>query len=436
LNNPDQIPTPPAKDRLAAIRTTFKGTESTSKPVSKRANLASFGAFWIVVAGFTGHQLLAFYEVISPSVGGIFTTVSLFSILLSFFSMFGQRDFRVLRRSSVFKSFLGFTLLLVIVTAVGKLNTADPNILKSSLSAVIKFVAVFLISLNLDINSPFFSKFCAGFLGLTALAVGTQPSNAISSRYIQVADTSQYFQVNYQTLAALILIVLLCNIESKNRARLFFIFGTSVVILFQLGARFEFGAGLLVIAISEALRVRKSKALWLLVWAVGVLVAIFSLLERAGTSALWQGGSRITSVLSLSSDGSWVERQQLSLNALNTVLRNPLFGRYGSYPPGQYAHNLLSAWVDLSFLGFCLPIFILTRSAFATFSLVKRLPSASNSRTVFCSTVATIIAFLIAKDYTYILFPFSVGLYCRLTCFRWKEATPTSLGTLYLSKKR
>ena len=51
--------------------------------------------------------------------------------------------------------------------------------------------------------------------------------------------------------------------------------------------------------------------------------------------------------------------------ALNSIAADPIFGEYGSYyvlgSAGKYAHNILSAWVDLGILGFSLLVALLAR---------------------------------------------------------------------------
>jgi O-antigen ligase len=42
----------------------------------------------------------------------------------------------------------------------------------------------------------------------------------------------------------------------------------------------------------------------------------------------------------------------LNVQALETIAKYPLQGSYASYEPGSYAHNILSAWVDLGLFGF------------------------------------------------------------------------------------
>jgi O-antigen ligase len=96
-----------------------------------------------------------------------------------------------------------------------------------------------------------------------------------------------------------------------------------------------------------------------------------------------------------------------------TVTSNPVLGDYGSYPVGEYAHNLFSVWVDLGLLGFLL---------FSTLLLVPlvHLLTQFNARArdpeyVLALTVLilSIALFLTSKNFTYQLLPVAVGLYSR-----------------------
>ncbi len=63
--------------------------------------------------------------------------------------------------------------------------------------------------------------------------------------------------------------------------------------------------------------------------------------------------------------------------AINTIAANPVLGDYASYPAGDYAHNVLSAWVDLGLFGF---IFLIALLLLPALSLIPRgLSGASTS---------------------------------------------------------
>lgn len=61
--------------------------------------------------------------------------------------------------------------------------------------------------------------------------------------------------------------------------------------------------------------------------------------------------NRILELLDLSHSTSANKRQQLTVHAMQSIAAHPILGDYGSYKPGHYSHNVLSAWVDLGMFG-------------------------------------------------------------------------------------
>lgn len=70
--------------------------------------------------------------------------------------------------------------------------------------------------------------------------------------------------------------------------------------------------------------------------------------------------SRASELLELSSSSSWNSRSDLSVEALNIIKSNPIFGKFDYYSDqGGYAHNILSAWTSFGIIGFTLYSFLL-----------------------------------------------------------------------------
>jgi hypothetical protein len=126
--------------------------------------------------------------------------------------------------------------------------------------------------------------------------------------------------------------------------------------------------------------------------------------------------SRILELFELSISASALDRAHLTDVALVTISQNPLLGSYGSYfvtesDVGSYAHNLLSAWVNLGFIGFI---------AYALFTslgavLILRLGRApivrrSNSwRFALLLSAYILLAYVLSRNYLDELFGFFVG---------------------------
>jgi len=116
--------------------------------------------------------------------------------------------------------------------------------------------------------------------------------------------------------------------------------------LFLNTARSEFAALMFTIPLVEFYYSRY-KLFFLL--AAAMLAALLGLYFDQILASL--PSNRILELLDLSHSTSANKRHQLTVHALQTIAAHPVFGDYASYKPGYYAHNALSAWVDLGLFG-------------------------------------------------------------------------------------
>mgnify|MGYP006331453811 FL=1 len=118
---------------------------------------------------------------------------------------------------------------------------------------------------------------------------------------------------------------------------------------------------------------------------------------------------------------SVMARSELSDAAIVTIVENPLLGDYGSYAlatgggVGSYAHNLLSAWVDLGVFGFILYVASFLFMGLAIFNAQTK----EKDEDVLLNIVVglfffTIPLMLLSKDYGYLLFGLTIGFVARM----------------------
>jgi hypothetical protein len=132
--------------------------------------------------------------------------------------------------------------------------------------------------------------------------------------------------------------------------------------LFLNTARSEFAALLFAIPIIEFYYARQ-KLLFVLVLAS--LAALISMHFNQLVAEL--PDNRILELLDLSHSNSAIARQHMHERAMQTISSSPIFGDYASYAPGHYAHNVMSAWVDLGLFGFVFLLAILILPAISMF---------------------------------------------------------------------
>ncbi|MNL34272.1 hypothetical protein D3C87_1562360 [compost metagenome] len=165
----------------------------------------------------------------------------------------------------------------------------------------------------------------------------------------------------------------------------------------------------------------------MLLVALGI-AGLIALLWLAHTMFGTLPGSRILGLSDINDDPSVIARAALTTNAWLSISNAPIMGNYGSYLPGNYAHNILSAWVDMGYAGLVTLVLLLV---FAGTSLILAYQHMIRTP-VFLVTAALLAAnlvlLLVAKHYTYQLLPIALGAYrsLRLQNARMQEAAQVS----------
>ena len=127
--------------------------------------------------------------------------------------------------------------------------------------------------------------------------------------------------------------------------------------------------------------------------------------------------SRLSTLVELSSDGSLNERDKALQFSIGEIIESPFFGNYGSYTSygglGYYPHNILSAWNNYGILGFSQYLILFCMFLFKTFriSLSRRINN--YSRAGIAMLIFSFIALFVAKECTYPILGFGIGLLSR-----------------------
>lgn len=129
---------------------------------------------------------------------------------------------------------------------------------------------------------------------------------------------------------------------------------------------------------------------------IAYLPTIVDLLADSGIPTVTQ--NRFFDLLANYATSARESRSELSSAAEDTIIRSPFAGGLASYSPGDYAHNILSAWVDFGIVGFISLILILLGPLF----LVSRIPLArDDARIWFGYFVSNVAMLLVVKSYQY-----------------------------------
>ncbi len=373
--------------------------------IRKKEDFAAIAGFLIVYPAYLIYQFLVFYEQIPMVFGGYFTFGVLIALPFVLISIVKQRKYLPVWRLDVGILFIIFCFVVLLTSIHGMLNDAELLILVSHYSAFVKFIAIFFLSICLNFNSTIVKKIATFSLVLLSFILISLPSGALYNSYIEIAGGVDLFQLNYQASAVVIIILLTYTLNNKDDWVRYLIYASAGYSILVLGARFELISFAIIIITVEWLRSRIKilfiTSFFLMLTVGGVMLSYGSFEHRA------------LGLLNISADESFIQRQELTASAIGVILDNPILGSYASYDPGGYAHNALSAWVDFGFFGFSLFVCLLTIPFLRILFHPKRLASGVGYEQALSSIVITIFSVIFAKDYTYTMIPFSIGIYCR-----------------------
>lgn len=373
-----------------------------------RGNAAAGFAWLLIFPAFIAYQVLVQAGSIAPSLGGYGTAGAVAALPFALHAFQRQASVHGFAPTPVGLLFALYLLLFSIVVFVSRGGFADPAISQPHIAYIFKFGVWYLVARSVDGDSPRF-RTLAGLvlLGISALVIWLALTRGTFAAVLLPADP-EGFQGDYQAAAMVFCAMAAYVLPSLRLSLRIPVYVISVATLFLVGARSEFAAFFLLVIVIEWCKARSRVLMTLLMLAAAI---VFLLLVRGFEATA--DGNRIFGLLAIASDESAIMRAELLDQAWITVWENPVLGAYASYPPGAYAHNLVSAWVDFGIVGFFL---LLCLIAFPLAGLLMRFAEDSR-RDDFIRTlaVAAIVALLLgaAKVHTYQLLAVSLGMYAR-----------------------
>jgi hypothetical protein len=225
----------------------------------------------------------------------------------------------------------------------------------SHFASIIQLTAAFFVFRYASLDSLALRRvLMATVVGMTVLVYQSAFNDTLT---LMLAATDNAKVATYQGLARMFLlsVVVIIAFTQSRYARFLYCLNATVVI-FLLGARSEV-AGVLVFAAGFELCLVKRKGLVLFFMFLFLFTGAVVLIVFLPLFNELLPDSRVLSLLmDYQSDGSVQERGELNQFAMKTINASPFFGSYGSYVEmggaGSYAHNILSAWVDIGVVGF------------------------------------------------------------------------------------
>ncbi len=316
-------------------------------------------AFLLLFPGFFFYQTLLGIGTISAFLGGYFAIISLALILPLIFIYLADLKTGKIYFSKIDLYFALFITYFFFIIAFNYLSDANIKIIKSHILSIIYFVNAFIIFKVIDPNDQKF-KITAIF-SLLAMSVIIFYFSVDGSFYLASLEESinpesvatyQGFARSY-LFTFVILIPFIRSILIRT-----VIYCIAISSLFLNSARSELVALIFLIPVIE---VYYAKHKIYIILGIFILISLVALNFSYILDAL--PNNRILELADLSHSTSVNLRHYLTQQAIQTITSNPFFGDYASYAPGNYAHNILSAWVDLGLFGFIYLSILLTLPA-------------------------------------------------------------------------
>jgi hypothetical protein len=315
-----------------------------------KGKFAVHAAFLLLFPGFFFYQTLLGLGAIGAVLGGYFSIVAvpLTVPLVWVFIDAAKRNENYFVKLDFY--FFLFVLYYSLVIAANFAGGADRAIVQRYVLSMIFCVNIYIIFRMMDLNDKTFVAAAAFSLaGMSAITTYFSIGGFFYLRNLDEA-TNPDSLASYQGFARSYIYTFLVVISVVRviGVRLL-LYGVAIVSLFLNGARSEFSGVLFLVPIIELYHSRHKlyavgMVFLLLMWFVANAEAIVNMLPD----------NRILQLFDVSHSSSGVAREQLSREAWHTITEYPIFGDFGSYADGYYAHNILCAWVDFGLVGLVL----------------------------------------------------------------------------------
>ena len=381
-------------------------------------HLAS-ASFLLLFPGYFFYHYSVARDLIPPVLGGYFGLMSVFLLL-----PLALTNFSLALRSLNFSISLFLTIVISSIFVGGfqyasmQPRTLSYEMLIWALTGLVFNVTFFFIGMRLQFET--IARIGLWLIpSMTSIIVLNSQDRGYFYLSVESGELSEVisgYQGFARSLVALLLITFVYYRDQVLKLAPIFIFGASG--LFFCGARTEFTLFVLAVIISQGFKIIKSPknfmhfALWSFV-AIGTSIYFVNAFPDSRFSALFD----------FSGGTSSSARIAQFLYAVDQISKNIFFGNYGSYTElgsvGSYPHNIISAWINLGLIGFCLYI-LLFAALWTEASTMLKQRNDVHFEVFFFFLIFVTLALLVSKPYSYELVGLLIGFYCQ-SCQRAKD---------------
>ena len=303
--------------------------------------------------------------------------------------------------------FWAFLAVFALATLIGLACGADTSITYQLFAYILKFAGLYVLAMLTPWEGRAF-LYAAGVAQLVLFVFVVENSNAGAYLVNSLKPMAEDDPFDYQALAVSYLVVsLAAGYATKPVLLRWCQWLIALYGIFLIGARSEFVGMVFSIGLIEVARKKiLSDYLFFASFPVIFLSAVLVIGDFSDID------SRMFGLFEPSADESVIARMALNASAWETILDNPIFGDFASYAPGAYAHNILSAWVDLGIIGFLLLLILLIGSTSSIVLVILRTRDSFSILALGCLGICVLLL-IFAKAYFYQLIPVAMGIYTR-----------------------
>lgn len=368
-------------------------------------------AFMILFPGLFFYHSLLGLGIIGPVLGGYLSIIALLLLVPLLFIFVKTLILKAIFLTKTDIFVFMYILYFIVIISANSICGANTDIAIFHITANFQFITIYLIYKMMNIENDKY-QFIIG-LCLVVMTFIVFVNSINGAFYLKSSTDSAYKEVvaTYQAFALVYFATFIVFIVRVKRtfARLV-IYLAVIPALYLNGARGEFAALFLLIAFVEFYYITKRKLI-LLVCSTVILIAVLVNLSQDLLLNITPD-NRILALLSYSTDESISERRLLAERGYLAIKQSPLLGSYASYPPGEYIHNIFSAWVDLGLAGFLfltlLLIIPLVRAMIRLYLFKEKSPLLLMS---FSLLGTSLFLLVFGKYFTYLLIPAALGSY-------------------------
>lgn len=313
----------------------------------------------------------------------------------------------VLARLQLFDAlYFGFLLYFACIVLFNAFVVGKEIYLEWHLASIIQCAAVYLIFKGIGKDSAPTRILSWLSIGAMTAFIFVMSENGVFS--IAAISESKEGVSSYQGFALnYMLTALVALVSTKSRLVRIFAHPIFALALYMNGARSEFVAFVMFAVLFEVCN-SSFKVMSAFV-AVSVLSVVGSLLYFG---VIMLPENRVTTLLNLSENNSAQVRVKLSEAGFSKIIESPVLGDYGNYDKGYYIHNILSAWLDLGFVGFLyFVLLIFIPLIFMAFKVAVKKKSDAKNAFMFASLFSCFVLLVAGKYFTYLMMPAVLGYY-------------------------